>query len=309
MARGRKDVALNTQDYILLTELYKYKSISKASEALFVSQPALTRRLKQIEEEFSATILIRSSKGISFTPQGELLVDYAREMLTRYDEIQKELAASTKISGTLRIASSLTQTQFFLPELLQNFSALHPGVSYEVETDLSTACVKALNSKQVHVALFRGEHFGVFEKELLATHCAYIVYSQPFSLSELPTLPYISFVSDHSSNTIRESWWYNHFDAAPYTVMTVKNSNICYEMVRHGLGFGIFLNTDLWINNHDLYYKKLYYKDGTPVTRNDWLGFHRKALSLRQIAAFVEYAKEYADEMARRREAPADQNF
>ena len=79
---------MNLQDWKLLTELHKSNSISQTSETLFISQPALTRRLKQIEEEFSATILIRSSKGVTFTPQGELLVQYSQKMLKDYENLK-----------------------------------------------------------------------------------------------------------------------------------------------------------------------------------------------------------------------------
>ena len=75
---------MNMQDWNMLLELYRSKSITKASERLFISQPALTRRLHQMEEEFSTTILLRSARGISFTPQGEHLVEYCSNSITSY---------------------------------------------------------------------------------------------------------------------------------------------------------------------------------------------------------------------------------
>ena len=285
---------MGLQNWKLLTELYRSKSISQASESLFISQPALTRRLKQIEEEFSTTILIRSSKGVTFTPQGELLVQYSQNMLDEYEKLKKQMNPETALSGTLQIASSLSQTQFFLPELLQQFSEIHPAVHFEVETELSTACVKALNTRQVPVAFFRGNHNGNFKKELLATQEAYAVYCQPFEIKDLPDMPYISFESDHLSNNIRENWWYNVFDVPPNLAMSVKNGNAGYQMVSHGLGYGVFLGTDFWSQNEHLHARKLYYKDGTPVTRNDWIGYRPEALYLKQVAAFIDFTLEYA---------------
>lgn len=300
---------MNLQDWKLLVELHQYKSISKASETLFVSQPALTRRLKQIEEEFSTIITLRSSKGIVFTPQGERLVEYSRDMLKQYNQIVKSMETSENIVGTLRIASSLTQTQFFLPALLQEFSQLHPGVSFEVETNFSASCMKALNTHKVQIALFRGEHYGTFEKELLATHSAYIVYHQPFSLSDLPNMPYISFESDHSSTNIRESWWYDHFDTAPYTAMTTKNVNVCYEMVRHGLGYGIFLNSEIWAHNNDLCYQQLFYKNQQPVIRNDWIGYRKESLKLEPVSSFIRYTLKYSQKCQQNQPSLDIRNF
>lgn len=287
---------MSLQNWKLLTELYKTKSISKASENLFISQPALTRRLKQIEEKFSTTILIRSSKGVTFTPQGELLVQYSQSMLKEYEQLKKQMSPDGVLSGTLQIASSLSQTQFFLPGLLQEFSMTYPAIHFEVETDLSAACVRALNTRQVPVAFFRGDHSGNFKKELLATQEAYAVYNQPFEIEDLPDMPCISFDSDRLSNNIRENWWYNIFDVPQNIAMSVKNGNAGYQMVAHGLGYGIFLGTDFWSHNKQLFVQKLYYKDHTPVTRNDWMGYRPEALGLKQVSAFVDFTLEYAKE-------------
>lgn len=300
---------MNLQDWQLLLELYNSKSISRASETLFVSQPALTRRLKQIEEEFSTIITIRSSKGITFTPQGERLVEYSRDMLQQYQQIKKRLGASEKISGTIQLASSLSQTQFFLPTLLQNFSLLHPGISFEVETNLSSICAKALNTHKVPVALFRGNHQGNFQQKLLSSHYGYIVSCQPFALAELPDMPYISFDSDHTSNNIRENWWYDTFDTTPYTAMSVTNGNICYEMICHGMGYGIFLNTDFWAHNKSLYYMQMFYKDGSPIIRNDWIAYRTESLQLEQVSSFVDYTVQYAGELNQSQKIMDTMNF
>ena len=285
---------MNLQDWKLLTELHKSNSISQTSETLFISQPALTRRLKQIEEEFSATILIRSSKGVTFTPQGELLVQYSQKMLKGYENLKLQMHHENALSSTLQIASSLSQTQFFLPGLLQAFSQLYPSICFEVKTSLSASCVKALNAHQIPVAFFRGDYDGNFEKVLLAAQEAYAVYCQPFEIEDLPSMPYISFESDHLSNSIRETWWYNIFDVPPYQAMSVKNGNAGYQMIAHGLGYGIFLGTDFWYHNKNLYAKKLYYKNKKPVIRNDWFGYRRDSLGLKQVASFVDFTIQYA---------------
>lgn len=92
-------------------------------------------------------------------------------------------------------------------------------------------------------------------------------------------------------------------------VMTVKNVNICYEMVRHGLGFGIFLNSDFWFHNKELYYQQLFFKDGSPVVRKDYLGYHKESLSLSQISTFKDYTLDYAQKVIQERTLPDRQNF
>ena len=76
--------------------------------------------------------------------------------------------------------------------------------------------------------------------------------------------------------------------------MSVKNGNAGYQMIAHGLGYGIFLGTDFWNHNKNLYAKKLYYKNKKPVIRNDWFGYRRDSLGLKQVASFVDFTIQYA---------------
>lgn len=300
---------MNMQDWNMLIELYNSKSITKASERLFISQPALTRRLHQIEEELSATILLRSARGISFTPQGERLIEYCRSMLKQYHQLKTSMSSSTDLAGTIRISASVSQTQFFLPGLLKAFLSQHPGVSFEVDSCMSSLSLRALNARQTQVAFFRGEHSGNFVQRQLSTHHGYIVCSQPFSLQELPDMPYISFESDHSSSSIRESWWYDHFSVPPYTAMSIKNANICYEMIRNGLGFGLFLNTEPWFHDASLFYRQMFFRDQTPVIRTDYAACRPESLALEHIAAFMDFTEQYAKQTELAAPVPDLQNF
>ena len=300
---------MNMQDWNMLLELYRSKSITKASELLFISQPALTRRLHQMEEEFSTTILLRSARGISFTPQGEHLVEYCRSMLKQYHQLQTSMSGNTSLSGTIQISASVSQTQFFLPGLLKEFLLLHPGISFEVNSCMSSQSLRALNTRQTQIAFFRGDHTGNFVQKKLSVHHGYIVCSNPFSLNDLPDMPYISFESDHTSSSIRENWWYDRFSVPPYTAMTVKNANICYEMVRNGLGFGLFLNTEPWFHNKNLFYKQMDFKDNTPVLRTDYVACRSESLALEHIASFLDFTEQYARQAESTSPQPDTQNF
>ena len=70
------------RDWEMLVRLYKWKSITKTAEELFMTQPALTKRLKQIEEEFGISIALRSSQGLIFTPKGEKYTSFLGNTLT-----------------------------------------------------------------------------------------------------------------------------------------------------------------------------------------------------------------------------------
>ena len=69
---------MDVKDWLVLKILDEERNITKASFRLYTSQPAVTYRLKKLEEELGAELLIRLPNGISFTPQGEHLVEYAK---------------------------------------------------------------------------------------------------------------------------------------------------------------------------------------------------------------------------------------
>ncbi|MGE6378422.1 LysR family transcriptional regulator [Peribacillus muralis] len=72
---------MEERDWIVLQTLYKEKNITNAATALYISQPALTNRVKAMEKQFGVRIVNRGRRGIKFTPQGEYLVKSAQEML------------------------------------------------------------------------------------------------------------------------------------------------------------------------------------------------------------------------------------
>lgn len=79
---------MNIQHLKYAVEIAKYGSISKASEALYVAQPNLSRAIKELEKDLGIVIFDRSAKGIILTPDGELLVQQAKSVLRHIDEIE-----------------------------------------------------------------------------------------------------------------------------------------------------------------------------------------------------------------------------
>lgn len=67
---------MDERDWQIISTLYKYKNITKTANTLFISQPALTARIKQIENELDVKLLQRSNKGVSFTSYGEYTAQF-----------------------------------------------------------------------------------------------------------------------------------------------------------------------------------------------------------------------------------------
>jgi DNA-binding transcriptional LysR family regulator len=104
-------------------------SFTKAAEQLFMTQPAVTFQVKQLEEHFNARLFERSHGKIALTPTGRLVMEYAGRILGLSDEMETRVGELTgTMSGPLLLGASTTIAEFMLPQILGEFKARHPQV-------------------------------------------------------------------------------------------------------------------------------------------------------------------------------------
>src|SRR5512135_1923344 len=98
------------------------KSFSKAAEAKFMTQSAMSHLIKNLEDDFGMKLLIRKGKNIVPTPAGRILYDHAQQILTQYKRMENDLYASAnKVKGLLSIGASATAATYLLPQVFYDF--------------------------------------------------------------------------------------------------------------------------------------------------------------------------------------------
>ena len=268
---GKGERRLREEDFRLLTELYRTPNMTKAAERLFITQPTLTRRIQQIEKEFRTTILLRSNKGVVFTPQGEYLAAQGEKLLNFMGEMREKAGAIERgSSGRIKIAVANSYGEYTLPALLQQFKALHANVAFDVITTLSGNVLKLVRSNEAEAGIIRGDFSFHGSKKLLKKDQCYIFSKSPIDLMALPLLPMISHPMSAPSSSIVNRWWNEHFSVAPNESYRVGSLSICREMVMRGLGYGISMVEDLDPAG-EFYHIPMYDKSGKPAERNTWL--------------------------------------
>ncbi|KAA3634408.1 MAG: LysR family transcriptional regulator, partial [Proteobacteria bacterium] len=104
-------------------------AITEASERINVTQPALSRRIRQLEKWFQAELLTRGRKGVVPTEIGRLVVAEGRILISRYDQLRDQVASLQGLeSGTVRIGGGATAVSFILPEAIASFQREFPGI-------------------------------------------------------------------------------------------------------------------------------------------------------------------------------------
>ena len=123
----------------------KNLSFTKASQELFVSQPAITKHIQELETYYQARLFERQGSKISLTVAGELLLKHSEKILDDYKRLEYEMhLLHNEYIGELKLGASTTIAQYVLPPLLAHFIAKFPQVNLSVLNG---------NSRGVEVAL------------------------------------------------------------------------------------------------------------------------------------------------------------
>lgn len=280
---------MRDEDWIIIDTLYNHPSLTKAANMLYISQPALTKRLQRIEEEFNVLIAIRGQKGVVFTPQGEYLAQQAAEIIAHSREIRYHLTSMESGStGILKIAAPNAFARFDLPELLKAYSAIYPKINFQVNVALSSDILKLVQERKVHVGFVRCDREHNLGCMLFSSDSAWIVSNRRLMLADLPTIPLIEHNRDLNSQRIIELWWKENFDCPPMAGIRVDDVDTTREMVSLGLGFGIFYNDYIRAAEH-LHKLPMFFKDGCPVRRNTWMLYHKDCSELPIVRQFLEF--------------------
>ncbi|WP_010531851.1 LysR family transcriptional regulator [Lentibacillus jeotgali] len=285
---------MNEKDWELLITLYEEGTITNTAEKLYISQPALTYRIKQMEKTFQAKIISRGNKGVTFTNQGLYLVDYANKMIKELRKTIDEIKnIEGEVQGTLRLGVSSNFALYKLPLLLEGFLSQYPKVEVSLTTGWSSRILSKLQSEEVHVAILRGEHNWTGEQLILNEETLCVTSTDKVNIENLPKLNLIRYHTDfHLKNTI-ENWWKNKFTMPPQVSMEVDRIETCKELVRKGLGFGIFPSISL--NEEDNFYTVDLEEDNKKILRKTWLLHRQELLELNVVNSFVRFIRNHYD--------------
>lgn len=126
-------MSINLEYYKIFYYVAKHKSITLAADELFISQPAVSQSIKQLENSIGGNLFLRTSKGVSLTPEGEVLYTYVSK---GYDYIllgeSKFRELLTLETGEIRIGASDMTLKFYLLSYLEKFHKLYPKVKVKV---------------------------------------------------------------------------------------------------------------------------------------------------------------------------------
>ncbi len=127
-------------------------NISRAAETLSMSQPALSRSIQRLEEEFGQPLLERKPRSVDLTDAGALLQARAQQILNLIDDTKAEISDDGQ-SGRLRLGAIPTIAPYFLPQFLRQFSDEYPEAKLLVQEDTTDNLLKRCKQGEVDLAV------------------------------------------------------------------------------------------------------------------------------------------------------------
>ena len=132
----------------------KVGSIRKAAEQLAITSTALNRQILAMEEELGVPIFDRLSTGVRLSTAGELLVHHARKQIADLARVRSQIAdLAGERRGHVSIVCGQAMMDTFMPDMIRQYRATHPGVSFEVRVCNRSDYQAALNNYSADIAL------------------------------------------------------------------------------------------------------------------------------------------------------------
>lgn len=167
----REGTSINLNNLRVFATVAETGSLSEAAERLFLTQPAVTQQIKHLENHFAIQLLERTNRGVTLTDAGEVLRDYARQIVSLYDELESNLEnLRASVSGHLTVGATSTIGGYAVPCSICIFKEKFPEAVLKLKVANLTQISNDLKEGQIDIAIIEGQDLsGPFIKWELAT--------------------------------------------------------------------------------------------------------------------------------------------
>ncbi len=287
----------------------KQMSFTKAADVLFMTQPAVTFQIKQLEEYYNTRLFERGHGKISLTPAGELVLDYAERILALSAELEIRLKEMTgRISGPLLIGASTTIAEFMLPRILGEFKAQYPEVQAKLFVANSEAIENRVAEHTLDIGLIEApSHLPVLLTEACCEDELQVIVSPRHAFAgnkqvtpkQLVLYPYISREAGSGTREFTDMY-FRKAGIRPEDLkveMELGSLEALKGVVAAGLGFAIMSRTAVEKERKlgDLVVLPLQPK----LIRTLSLVYPKEKFRSRLVNAFIEFAKKRLSDNAR----------
>ena len=141
--------------YRLFYVVAKNGNMTKASEELHISQPAISQSIKKLENQLDGTLFLRSRKGMELTSEGKMFFDYIKGALNLIENAENEFSSFKDLSvGEVKIGASTTLTKIVLMDTIKHFHKEYPNIEIKITNDLTSNLILDLQKGKLDFVIF-----------------------------------------------------------------------------------------------------------------------------------------------------------
>ncbi|MEO8289800.1 MAG: LysR family transcriptional regulator [Gaiellaceae bacterium] len=234
-------------------ETARLRSVSRAADALFISQPALTARLKGLEADLGAQLFVRTPRGMRLTDAGHAFLPYAiRAQETLTDGRMQVNALERGGAGRFVVGAAPAVSTYVLPALLKRFSEAYPRISISVRTGHSEEILDLVLGEQVTLGLVRAlQHPDIISTPLYEDRLILVVEpGHPFAAAGRIRIEAIAdeqliLFDRTSSYHDLTSALFRTAGVSPAGTMELDNIDAAKKMVEQGFGVALLPHTSV----------------------------------------------------------------
>ena len=224
-------------------------NITKASQELLISQPAITKQIKALESQLGGELFIRTKRGVILTDNGKDIYNFVKQGMNSFENAEMAFSNLKKLeTGVIRIGVSTTLARIFLMKHLEVFHQMYPNVAIQVFTDPSKVMRKMLKSGDLDILIAKERinedddldtiKLGELHQCFIASNTYRELRDKKIHLNELNDYP---ILLPKGPSTTRES--FDKFLKDNNIVMSSKleiaSASLLEDFVRIGLGIGL----------------------------------------------------------------------
>lgn len=224
----------------------KYQNFTKAARVLGSNQPNVTHTMNRLEEQLGCVLFIRSNRGVTLTPEGELLYARVSSAAVQIQEAEEELSASATLEhGSISISATETALNIYLSDKLRAFHEDFPKIRLRISNHSTPQAVQAVRNGEVDFAVVSTPaeaeaplnivELESFREILVGGRTFTALASQTLSLKELSAYPLISLSEESMTRAFYRQFFLEH-DAVLRPDTEAATTDQMLTLVRSELG-------------------------------------------------------------------------
>lgn len=235
----------------------KNKHMTKASEELHISQPAISQSIKKLEDQLGGTLFLRSNKGMELTEEGKMFYEYVKGALDLINNAEHEFSSFKDLSkGEIKIGCSTTLTKLVLMDVLEKFHIDYPNININITNGLTRDLINDLKLGKLDFVIFNESNIKEtnLNLEKIMELKQGFIYNPNFfedkinTFSDLNNIPLILQKEESNSRKLLDSIALHH-NVKLIPKMEVVSQELVTDFTNIGFGIGYSI-IDLAMKNH-----------------------------------------------------------